>query len=132
MSIAEYGLRPQDSFTSFLPKMDITQPLAIWLRQRDGLSIREAAETLGVPEGTLKEQLARGRAKLVQRFQKAACRPRTKAAIRDAALKRKEYCRPESVRALYLFRLLFQQQGGYKLSMPTTSTLARRGPNGAA
>jgi len=27
MSIAEFGLRPQDSFTSFLPKMDIRQPL---------------------------------------------------------------------------------------------------------
>ena len=93
MSIAEFGLRPQDSFTSFLPKMDITQPLAIRLRQRDGLSIREAAETLGVPQGTLKAQLAPGQAKLVQRFQKAASRPRTKAAIRDAALKRKEYCR---------------------------------------
>ncbi len=100
MSIAEFGLRPQDSFTSFLPKRYITQPLAIRLRQRDGLSIREAAETLGVPEGTLKAQLARGRAKLVQRFQKAACRPRTKEAIRDAALKRKEYCRPESVRCV--------------------------------
>ncbi len=24
MSIAEFGLRPQDSFTSFLPKMDIS------------------------------------------------------------------------------------------------------------
>src|SRR5258705_6815643 len=30
------------------------QRAAIRLRQRDGLSIREAAETLGVPEGTLK------------------------------------------------------------------------------
>src|SRR6266566_1577364 len=49
MSIAESGLRPQDSFTSFLPKMDITQPLAIRLRQRDGLSIREAAENAGRP-----------------------------------------------------------------------------------
>ena len=114
MSIAEFGLRPQDSFTSFLPKMDITQPLAIRLRQRDGLSIREAAETLGVPEGTLKAQLARGRAKLVQRFQKAAGRPRTKAAIRDAALKRKEYCRPESVRCVVPVPIAgFQQQGGY-------------------
>ncbi len=28
MSIAEFGLRPQDSFTSFLPKMDITTETA--------------------------------------------------------------------------------------------------------
>src|SRR5208283_3410205 len=40
-----------------------SQLAALRLRQRDGLSIREAAETLGVPEGTLKAQLARGRAK---------------------------------------------------------------------
>lgn len=91
------------------------QRAAIRLRQRDGLSIREAAETLGVPEGTLKAQLARGRAKLVQRFQKAAGRPRTKAAIRDAALKRKEYCRPESVRCVVPVPIAgVQQQGGYE------------------
>ena len=95
--------------------MDITQPLAIRLRQRDGLSIREAAETLGVPEGTLKAQLARGRAKLVQRFQKAAGRSRTKAAIRNTGLKRKEYCRPESVRCVVPVPIAgFQQQGGYE------------------
>src|SRR5712691_8334470 len=90
------------------------QRAAIRLRQRDGLSIREAAETLGVPEGTLKAQLARGRAKLVQRFQKTAGRPRTKAAIRDAALKRKEYCRPESVRCVVPVPIAgVQQQGEY-------------------
>src|SRR5271154_4586512 len=50
------------------------QRAALRLRQLEGLSIRETAETLGVPEGTLKAQLARGRAKLVQRFQKAAGR----------------------------------------------------------
>jgi len=92
------------------------QRAAIRLRQLDGLSIREAAETLGVPEGTLKAQLARGRAKLVQRFQKAARRPRTKAAIRDAALKRKEYCRPESVRCVVPVPIaaVQQQEGGYE------------------
>jgi len=91
------------------------QRAAIRLRQRDGLSIREAAETLGVPEGTLKAQLARGRAKLVQRFQKAARRPRTKAEMRDAALKRKGYCRPESVRCVVPVPIAgFQQQGGYE------------------
>jgi RNA polymerase sigma-70 factor, ECF subfamily len=91
------------------------QRAALRLRQRDGLSIREAAETLGVPEGTLKAQLARGRAKLVQRFQKAVGRPRTKAAIRDAALQRKEYRRPESVRCVVPVPIAgFQQQGGYE------------------
>jgi RNA polymerase sigma-70 factor, ECF subfamily len=88
------------------------QRAAIRLRQRDGLSIKEAAGRLGVPVGTLKAQLARGRANLVQRFQKAAVRPRTKAAIRDAALKRKEYCRPESLRCVVPVPIAGQQQGG--------------------
>jgi RNA polymerase sigma-70 factor (ECF subfamily) len=95
------------------------QRAAIRLRQLGGLSIREAAEKLGVPEGTLKAQLARGRAKLVQRFRKAAARPRTKAAIHDTALKRrekeKEYCRPESLRCVVPVPITgFQQQGGYE------------------
>src|ERR1700690_3201153 len=98
------------------------QRAAIRLRQQDELSIREAAETLGVPEGTLKAQLARGRAKLQQRFQKAAGRPRTKAAIRDAALtrreKEKEYCRPEFVRCVVPVPIAgFQPQGGYESSV---------------
>jgi len=39
------------------------------LRQRDdGLSIKEAAEVLGVPVGTLKAQLARGRVTLRQQL----------------------------------------------------------------
>ena len=43
--------------------------LAMQLRQRDdGLSIKEAAEVLGLPVGTLKAQLARGRARLRQQL----------------------------------------------------------------
>lgn len=42
-----------------------SQRMAMQLRQRDdGLSIKEAAEVLGVPVGTLKAQLARGRVTL--------------------------------------------------------------------
>jgi IS30 family transposase len=41
------------------------------LRQRDELSIKEIAHVLGVPIGTLKAQLARGRVKLTQRVRKA-------------------------------------------------------------
>ncbi len=47
------------------------QRAALSLRQQDGLSIRETAEMLGVPVGTVKAQLARGRAKLIERFHKA-------------------------------------------------------------
>jgi len=94
-----------------------SQRVALRLYQRDGLSIREAAEILGVPQGTLKAQLARGRAKLVKRFQKAAGGPRTKAAIRGVAARRKEYCsnsRPESVQYASAPIAGFEQRAGYE------------------
>ncbi len=69
-----------------------SQLAALRLRQRDGLSIKEAAETLGVPEGTLKAQLARGRAKLVQRFHKAARKPRNGAVAPAPAAKCHKEC----------------------------------------
>ena len=46
------------------------QRAALLLRQKDCVSIKETAETLGVPVGTLKAQLARGRARLIERFHK--------------------------------------------------------------
>jgi len=50
-------------------KLPPSQRVAMELRQRDlGLSIKDAAEVLGVPEGTLKAQLARGRAALRQQL----------------------------------------------------------------
>jgi RNA polymerase sigma-70 factor (ECF subfamily) len=69
-----------------------SQRVALRLHLRDGLSIREAAETLGVPEGTLKAQLSRGRAALIQRFHKAAGKRPTKAGIADAGAKRRDCC----------------------------------------
>jgi RNA polymerase sigma-70 factor (ECF subfamily) len=95
-----------------------SQRAALRLRQRDGLSIKEAAETLGVPEGTLKAQLARGRAKLVHRFQEVTGKPRTRAASRGAVAKRKEYSsnyRPESVPCAVPGPIAaFQQPKGYE------------------
>jgi RNA polymerase sigma-70 factor (ECF subfamily) len=50
-----------------------SQRMAMQLRQRDdGLSVKEAAAALRVPVGTLKAQLARGRATLTKRLRKAA------------------------------------------------------------
>jgi len=49
-----------------------SQRTAMQLRQRDdGLSMKEAAELLGVPVGTLKAQLARGRVTLRRRLRNA-------------------------------------------------------------
>jgi RNA polymerase sigma factor (sigma-70 family) len=41
------------------------------LRDMHGLSTQETAETLGIPTGTVKAQLARARKKLKQLMQKA-------------------------------------------------------------
>lgn len=48
-----------------------SQLAAMQLRQRDGLSVKDAAAALGVPLGTLKAQLARGRVTLTQRLRRA-------------------------------------------------------------
>jgi RNA polymerase sigma-70 factor, ECF subfamily len=54
--------------TGSLPR---SQRVAMQLRQTDdGLSIKEAAEVLGVPVGTLKAQRARGRVTLTQQLRK--------------------------------------------------------------
>ena len=45
-----------------------TQRNALELYEFKGLSLKEAAETLGIPEGTLKAQLARGRRRLSQKL----------------------------------------------------------------
>ena len=60
------------------------QQAALRLRQRDGLSVKEAAKRLRVPEGTVKAHLTRGRVKLMQRFQAAtAGRKRNKASCEN-------------------------------------------------
>jgi len=45
-----------------------SQRTALQLTQWDGLSIQNTAKALGVPEGTVKARLARGRAELRRRF----------------------------------------------------------------
>jgi RNA polymerase sigma-70 factor (ECF subfamily) len=55
------------TLTGGLPR---SQQAALRLRLQDDFSIKDAARTLGVPEGTLKAQLARGRAALTEKFHK--------------------------------------------------------------
>jgi RNA polymerase sigma-70 factor, ECF subfamily len=66
-TLAEYEMRKLIvQLTRSLPP---SQRTAMQLRQKDdGLSIKEAAEVLGVPVGTLKAQLARGRVTLRQQL----------------------------------------------------------------
>ena len=72
--------------TSGLPRH---QRAALSLRQQDGISIRETAEMLGVPVGTVKAQLARGRAKLIERFHKVTRTPKIEASGSGPKTRRK-------------------------------------------
>jgi len=66
-----------------------SQRIAMRLRQRNDLSTKEAAQVLGVPEGTLKAQLARGRANLTERLRKAVGRSDTGASNLDSKARSK-------------------------------------------
>ena len=54
------------------------QRAAMRLRIQEDLSIQKTAKALGVPEGTVKAQLARGRTKLIERFHKVTAKSRIK------------------------------------------------------
>jgi RNA polymerase sigma-70 factor (ECF subfamily) len=56
--------------THSIGKLSTTQRAALQLFELEGLSLKEAAQTLGVPLGTVKAQLARGRGKLGQKLKK--------------------------------------------------------------
>ena len=57
--------------TSLLPKLSPPLRKTFQLRELDGLTTSEAAQTLGVAEGTVKAQLARARAKLAKLMRRA-------------------------------------------------------------
>jgi len=84
--LVDPGPTPEQSFeqcelreivAKLICKLPASQRAALRLRQRDDFSIRSAAETLGVPVGTVKARLARGRAKLMERFHKATSATRS-------------------------------------------------------
>lgn len=82
--LAGRGLDPEEEFrkgeltgyvTRFMTQLSPTLRRTFQLRDVEGLSIRETAEILGVPAGTVKAQLARARKRLKQLMQ-AALQPR--------------------------------------------------------
>jgi RNA polymerase sigma-70 factor (ECF subfamily) len=75
-----------DKLISSLPR---SQQTALRLRLRNDFSIQEAAATLGVPEGTLKSQLARGRAALTEKFRHATGTTRAAASGTTSRVRRK-------------------------------------------
>jgi len=52
-----------------------SQRAALHLRHQNDFSIRQTAEKLGIPENTVKAQLARGRARLRERLRKVVAEP---------------------------------------------------------
>ncbi len=93
-----------------------SQQAALQLRLRDDLSIQKAAQTLGVPEGTVKAQLARGRARLMQRFHDATGTLKTTAPGPDSKARRKapsaEYRRDRAQDIAHPPIAVFVEQGG--------------------
>ncbi len=106
-----------DLVTALTGSLPPAQRAAMQLRDGDDLSTSEAAEILGVPEGTLKAQLARGRAKLTQRLRKALGMSETRTSIPDSKARRKASpgsgCRRELAQdAVTLPGFGLEQQGG--------------------
>jgi len=58
-----------------------SQRTALRLHQQNGYSIRKLANNLGVPQGTLKAQLSRGRANLKERLREAVDKPKIPALV---------------------------------------------------
>jgi RNA polymerase sigma-70 factor (ECF subfamily) len=80
---ADSGLNPEDQYRNSELRRRLLQSVAqlspslrraFELRDLDGRSVREAAHTLGLAEGTVKAQLSRARAKLT-RLMRRALRP---------------------------------------------------------
>jgi len=93
------------------------QRAALLLRQQDGFSLKETAEILGVPIGTVKAQLARGRAKLIERFHKVTGTPKIEASGSGSKARRKtsslgRRCDREQAPAYLPMPAVLSQQGG--------------------
>ena len=66
-----------------------SQQTALILRVQNGFSLKETAEILGVPLGTVKAQLARGRARIIERFHKITRTPKIEASGSGRKTRRK-------------------------------------------
>lgn len=61
----------RERLVQFLEQLSPSMRTAFQLRELDGLTTSEAAQILGVAEGTIKAQLARARAKLIKLMRRA-------------------------------------------------------------
>jgi RNA polymerase sigma-70 factor (ECF subfamily) len=84
--------------TKLIGGLPDSQSAALQLR-RDDFSIVEVAEVLGVPVGTVKARLARGRAKLMERFHKVTSASRSRILGPDSKTRSKPYSSGQTNRA---------------------------------
>lgn len=73
---------------SALKDMSPDQAAAIALVSLDGLSYREAAEILDIPQGTLESRIARGRIALGKQLESKTVETKQRQEIRDSSLER--------------------------------------------
>jgi len=89
------------------------QQAALRLRLQDDLSIKETAETLAVPEGTVKAQLARSRARLTERFHTATTKPKIGGSVAGSKIRPETFCGYRCNRAQdHMPCVVFAAQGG--------------------
>ena len=95
--------------------LPLSQRAAVRLRHQHDFSIKEAAKRLKVPEGTLKAQLARGRAKVAEQFHRVIGKPKPHTSGFASRAKRRAsssaYPR-DSTQLAQLRTAVFAQQGG--------------------
>lgn len=92
--LADSGLNPEDQCRNSELRRRLMQSVSrlspalrriFKLRELDGCSVREAAQTLGLAEGTVKAQLSRARAKLTRQLRRAL-RPERRSILRRTSL----------------------------------------------
>jgi RNA polymerase sigma-70 factor, ECF subfamily len=121
--LADHGPTPEESVercqlsklvTKLIGDLPDSQRSALHLRC-DDFSIREVAEVLGVPVGTVKARLARGRAKLIERFHKATSATRSRILGPDSKARSKPYSSARANRAnsaRHMSNPVLREQGG--------------------
>jgi RNA polymerase sigma-70 factor, ECF subfamily len=101
--------------TRLTGSLSLPQRAAVRLRLQHDCSIKEAAKTLKVPEGTLKAQLARGRAKLAEQFHRVMGKPKSRTsgfALRPKRTASTSAYRRERTQISELRIAVFAQEGG--------------------
>ena len=68
-----------------------SQQATLRLHQQNDFSIKMASQTLGIPQGTVKAQLTRGRTTLKARFKKVIATRKTQPSGSDVKAKRREF-----------------------------------------